>query len=129
MLAGVPRLTGVATRSTGIGGTVAIIDGAFSGDFNMAQDFLILGRTVKGILRGLSLPKLFIPKLIHFWKDGQFPFDKLVKFYKLDEVNQAFEDSPSGKVIKPILVMQIKLNHFTMRRKRGLKQNQSSRPL
>ncbi|MTV82660.1 NAD(P)-dependent alcohol dehydrogenase [Secundilactobacillus folii] len=103
--AGVNGLAEEAVRSVGIFGTVAIIGGALKGEFNMAFDFLAFEHTVKGVLQGSSLPKIFIPKLIHLFKQGQFPFDKLVKFYDLDQVNQAFEDSKNGKVVKPILVM------------------------
>lgn len=103
--AGINGLAENAVRSTAIYGTVAIVGGAFKGEFNMAQDFLIPARTVKGVLQGSSLPKVFIPKLIQLYKEGQFPFDKLVKFYDLKDVNQAIEDSKSGQVIKPILVM------------------------
>ncbi len=103
--AGVNGLAENAVRSTGIYGQIGIIGGAFEGNFNIAQDILIPARTVRGVLQGSSLPKLFIPKLIKLYQDGQFPFDKLVKFYDLADVNEAIEDSKSGKVIKPILVM------------------------
>lgn len=36
---------------------------------------------------------------------GRFPFDRLVKFYELDEINKAAEDSESGEVLKAILKM------------------------
>ncbi|BFU94400.1 MAG: hypothetical protein NTNFB02_11220 [Nitrospira sp.] len=34
---------------------------------------------------------------------GRFPFDRLVKFYSLDQINQAAEDSEKGVTIKPIV--------------------------
>jgi len=34
---------------------------------------------------------------------GRFPFDKLVKFYGLNQINQAAEDSEKGITIKPIV--------------------------
>jgi Zn-dependent alcohol dehydrogenase len=36
---------------------------------------------------------------------GPFPYDKLVKTFPLDQVNDAFEASHSGDVIKPVLLM------------------------
>lgn len=36
---------------------------------------------------------------------GSFPFDRLVKYYELNQIEQALEDSKSGTVIKPILRM------------------------
>ncbi|GAW98303.1 NAD(P)-dependent alcohol dehydrogenase [Secundilactobacillus mixtipabuli] len=103
--AGIKGLAENAVRSTGIYGQVAVVGGAFEGEFNMAQDFLVPARTMRGVLQGSSLPKLFIPKLIKLYQAGQFPFDKLVKYYDLKDINLAMADSKSGKVIKPILMM------------------------
>jgi aryl-alcohol dehydrogenase len=36
---------------------------------------------------------------------GRFPFDKLVTFYDLSEINQAIHDSEAGRAIKPIVRM------------------------
>jgi aryl-alcohol dehydrogenase len=41
---------------------------------------------------------------LDFYK-GRFPFDRLVRFYRFDEINQAMADSESGVTIKPILKM------------------------
>lgn len=41
--------------------------------------------------------------LVALHQQGRFPFDRLVKFYELDQIEQALEDSASGDVIKPIL--------------------------
>jgi aryl-alcohol dehydrogenase len=35
----------------------------------------------------------------------QVPFDRLVEYYEMDQIEQALEDSRSGRVIKPILRM------------------------
>jgi aryl-alcohol dehydrogenase len=43
--------------------------------------------------------------MIDMWREGDFPFDRLVKFYTLDQINEAMEDSEKGRVIKPILKM------------------------
>ncbi|MBQ0140320.1 MAG: alcohol dehydrogenase catalytic domain-containing protein [Kurthia sp.] len=54
---------------------------------------------------GDSIPQFAIPKLIEFHQQGKFAFDKLVKFYKFDEINEASADSNSGVTIKPILII------------------------
>ncbi|AKO52440.1 alcohol dehydrogenase [Marinobacter psychrophilus] len=66
---------------------------------------LLLGRTVRGIIEGDSKPDTFIPKLIELYRQGRFPFDKLIKFYDLKDINQAAHDSETGLVIKPIIRM------------------------
>lgn len=58
-----------------------------------------------GVVEGDAVPQVFIPKLIEYYKRGQFPFNKLIKFYNFDEINEAFEDSHTGKTVKPVLKM------------------------
>jgi aryl-alcohol dehydrogenase len=47
---------------------------------------------------------VFIPKLITLWRQGMFPFDKLIKTFRLDEINEAERASADGSVIKPVLL-------------------------
>lgn len=61
------------------------------------------GKTILGIIEGDSVPDLFIPTLVELYRQGRFPFDKLVKFYSFDQFNQAAEDSEKGVTIKPIV--------------------------
>jgi aryl-alcohol dehydrogenase len=67
------------------------------------NDIMVMGRTVKGILQGDSVPSIFIPRMIALYQQGQFPFDRLVKFYDFDQINQAAEDAERGTTIKPVL--------------------------
>lgn len=74
-------------------------------ELNTTMDLVFGNRTVKGILMGDSIPQFAIPKLIDFHKNGKFAFDKLVKFYKFEEINEASADSNNGTTIKPILII------------------------
>ena len=49
------------------------------------------------------MPQRFIPKLIELYQAGQFPFDRLVKFYDFSEINRAIADAKRGDTIKPVL--------------------------
>ncbi|MAX80890.1 MAG: hypothetical protein CL843_12050 [Crocinitomicaceae bacterium] len=51
------------------------------------------GKSISFVNEGDSTPDNYIPRLIHLYKAGLFPFDKLVKYYEFDEFNQAVEDS------------------------------------
>ena len=64
---------------------------------------IMFGRSLRGIIEGDSVPDVFIPRLIELYKQGRFPFDKLITFYKLDDINKAVEDTEQGKVIKAVL--------------------------
>jgi aryl-alcohol dehydrogenase len=61
------------------------------------------GKRIIGIIEGESKPDLFIPALVELYTQGRFPFDRLVKFYTLDQINQAAEDSEKGVTIKPVI--------------------------
>jgi aryl-alcohol dehydrogenase len=63
------------------------------------------GRRLIGIVEGESNPDTFIPTLIDLYKQGRFPFDRLVKFYAFSDINKAIHDSETGVAIKPILRM------------------------
>lgn len=63
------------------------------------------GRQLRGILGGDAHPGLFLPKLIDYWRQGRFPFDRLLTFYPFAEIDRAFADVHSGKAIKPVLLI------------------------
>lgn len=86
-------------------GTAALIGGSqTSVPINMAH--LLHGRSVRGIIQGDSVSKIFLPQLIELWEQGKFPFHELITFYDgLESINTAIEQSKSEKfnVIKPVI--------------------------
>jgi aryl-alcohol dehydrogenase len=67
--------------------------------------FMSGGRRLMGIVEGESHPDTFIPQLIDMYRNGDFPFDRLVTYYDLDQIDQAFADGEAGRTIKPIVRM------------------------
>ncbi|HSQ96564.1 MAG TPA: NAD(P)-dependent alcohol dehydrogenase [Croceibacterium sp.] len=63
------------------------------------------GKQLRGILGGDAHPGLFLPKLVDHWRQGRFPFDRLLTFYPFAEIDRAFADAHSGKAIKPVLLI------------------------
>ncbi|MFA5111203.1 MAG: NAD(P)-dependent alcohol dehydrogenase [Desulfobaccales bacterium] len=61
------------------------------------------GRKTVGIIQGDAVPQTFIPRLIALYQAGQFPFDRLVKFYDFSEINRAIAEARRGDTIKPVL--------------------------
>jgi aryl-alcohol dehydrogenase len=47
-------------------------------------------------IEGESIPDIFIPQLIELNAQGRFPFEKQTRFYSLDQINQAAQDSEKG---------------------------------
>jgi len=66
---------------------------------------LLQGRRIRGIIEGDSDPDVFIPQLVDYWRQGLFPFEKLIRFYDFDQIEQAFHDSEAGHTVKPVLRM------------------------
>ncbi len=75
----------------------------FGSEINLDTWGLLLGRKIRGICEGDSVPSLFIPKLVELYRQGRFPFDKLIRFYDFEQINQAVEDSERGRAIKAVL--------------------------
>lgn len=84
-------------------GQAAIVGVTPEMNIDVHNDLMAEGKSMIGVIEGDSVPRVFIPKLVEFYKAGKFPFDKLVKFYSFDQITQAFEDSANGSTVKPIL--------------------------
>lgn len=103
---GVPQVFAQMTRSLAIKGHGVLVGAAKLGTeapFEIGS-LLQSGITISLVIEGDAVPREFIPKLIALHKRGLFPFDKLVKTYDFADINQAFDDSESGKTIKPVLI-------------------------
>lgn len=84
-------------------GQAAIVGVTPEMSIDVHNDLMAEGKSMIGVIEGDSVPRVFIPKLVEFYKAGKFPFDKLVRFYAFADIEQAFEDSSSGVTVKPIL--------------------------
>ncbi|MEJ2122010.1 MAG: NAD(P)-dependent alcohol dehydrogenase [Alphaproteobacteria bacterium] len=69
----------------------------------IAVQHLMVGRSIHGIIEGGSNPDSLIPMLVELNAKGRFPFDRLIKFYELEEIATAIHDSETGQTIKPVL--------------------------
>ena len=73
-------------------------------ELNIDWSSITAGRIVRGIYEGDSIPDVFIAQLVDLYKTGRFPFDKLVTYRCLSEINQAVADTHSGKAVKVIMI-------------------------
>ncbi|CAD7360379.1 NAD(P)-dependent alcohol dehydrogenase [Staphylococcus schleiferi] len=74
-------------------------------DINPFLDLVLQNKTIKGVLMGDAIAQIEIPQLIALYQQGKFNFDRLIQYYKFEEINQASLDSNTGKVIKPVLII------------------------
>lgn len=100
---GVPALIKQGIRSLRARGVMAVVGVGPDTTLNIHDELIPPNRTIIGVVEGDSIPKLFIPELIEYYKAGKFPFDKLIKLYPFEQLDQAIEDMNAGKTIKPIV--------------------------
>jgi aryl-alcohol dehydrogenase len=103
---GLPQVFRQAVDSLTLLGVCGLIGAAPLGTeaiFDM--NTILFGRTIRGIIEGDSIPDIFIPQLIELYLQGRFPFDRLITFYNLEQINQAAADSEQGRTIKAVLRM------------------------
>lgn len=102
---GVPDFVKKALASCRFMGTAVVLGATGDVTLNIQTELMGDAKSLIGIVEGDSIPKLFIPKLLAYYKKGLFPFDKLIKFYPFEQINEAFKESSSGKCIKAVLKM------------------------
>jgi aryl-alcohol dehydrogenase len=95
-----------AAESVGMRGTCALIGGAPArAEFTLDHVSTLWGKRVIGILGGEGRALELISGLIDLWRQGRFPFDRLVTTYPLAEINAAFAAAHEGGVLKPVVTM------------------------
>jgi aryl-alcohol dehydrogenase len=105
--AGSPAVLQQAVYCTGPGGVCCLIGAPPFGtevSLDMNQ-VLAMGRTVRGIVEGESVPEVFLPRLIELWRQGRFPIDRIMTYYDFGEIDQAARDAEEGTVVQPVLRM------------------------
>ncbi|MBY8822162.1 NAD(P)-dependent alcohol dehydrogenase [Sphingomonas colocasiae] len=88
-------------RLTGVCGIIGVAP--LGTEIALDMNGLLFGRTVRGIIEGDSIPDIFIPQLVALWRQGRFPFDRLITFYPLSEIEAAAHASERGEVLKAVL--------------------------
>jgi aryl-alcohol dehydrogenase len=89
-------------RLTGVCGVIGVAP--LGTEISLDMNGILFGRTVRGIIEGDSVPQNFIPQLVDLYAEGRFPFDRLIKTYPLDRIEDAVKASESGKVLKAVLL-------------------------
>ncbi|GAB7347270.1 hypothetical protein MBLNU459_g3360t1 [Dothideomycetes sp. NU459] len=102
---GVPALIKSAVETTRFGGKIIQV-GSAPADFNLEVPvftFMVAGKAFIGAIEGNSVPREFLPKLIQWYREGKFPFDKMVKLMPAADFEKGLHEMHSGETIKPVL--------------------------
>lgn len=91
-----------------MGGTLGYVTPPSGGE-HLSFSFekpMMRAANLRGIIQGSSVPQQFLPRLLELQREGRFPFDRLIRTYAFEEINQAFADAKSGETVKPVLLMK-----------------------
>jgi aryl-alcohol dehydrogenase len=100
---GVQEVITTAVDVLRVGGSCGLL-GVRTEPVVFKPEHLALGRTIKGILIGDAVPKVLIPRLVELWKQGRFPFDRLIATYPLEQIDLAEKAMHAGEAVKPVLL-------------------------
>lgn len=67
-------------------------------------DLMATGKKIRGIIEGEVDPLKFIPTMLEHYAAGNFPFDRLIKTFPFDQINEAIDAQHKGECIKAVLV-------------------------
>lgn len=102
---GVPDFVKKALACVRMLGTAVVLGATGDMTINVQMDLMGPAKSLVGVIEGNAVPRLFIPQMLRYYKDGRFPVDRLIKCYDFADINQALADSGQGKVIKAVLKM------------------------
>lgn len=102
---GLPDVVNAAIPALAPLGELALV-GAYPPGGNIVADathMMSAGRILRGVVEGSADPQRFIPQLISYYREGRFPFDRLIKVFDFEDIAEAFAAGESGKVVKPVV--------------------------
>lgn len=103
---GLPAVMKPALDALAQGGTlVAIAVTPHDFTFSTWNDLCAGDKKVIGVNMGDAIPQIDVPRLIRFNKLGMFDDEKTEKFFDFEDINEANQALVSGKVIKPVLII------------------------
>lgn len=102
---GVAKLTSTGIDFTRPRGTIIQIGTSIHPVEINIQMFMVTGKKYIGVIEGDSVPSEFLPEIISWYRKGQFPLDKLVKYFKAEDFKKALEEMHHGAdAVKPVLL-------------------------
>lgn len=89
------------------GGRVVVVGMGGMGDMDVTLNlfmFTMLQKELRGAIFGGANPRAEIPNILAMYKAGKINLDDLItKEYKLEEINEAYQDMLDGKLIRGVI--------------------------
>jgi aryl-alcohol dehydrogenase len=101
---GIPGVLRNAVDVLAMGGICGLIGVPPAGaEVSLNMRHVLDGRRIVGIIAGDSIGDIIIPQMVELYMRGRLPFDRMLKFYPFEKINQAAEDSERGRTVKAVL--------------------------
>ena len=96
----------IASQCLRMGGTLGVVHVPPGDTLNFqCTEMIGRGAEMKFILAGSAVPRVFLPQMIDWYRQGRFPYDRLITTFDFADINVAFAESKAGRAIKPVLLM------------------------
>lgn len=102
-----PTVMQTAADVLGINGVLGLV-GVPPADATITLNplsLLVRGITIRSIIEGDADPQKLIPEMLALYQGGRFPFDRMIRTFAFDQINEAAARAESGEVIKPVLIV------------------------
>lgn len=102
---GGPKFVETAIENAGIKGRIVYVGVGDSIECLQVPSFpfMLAGKQLIGSIEGDAKPSEFVPKMIQWYLDGNFPINEIETVYPVEKFADALADMKAGKIIKPIL--------------------------
>ncbi len=104
---GIPSVIEAGLAALGSHGAIGLVGVPARADAAISVNISSLmgaGHRIVGIIEGDSNPQTFIPELIAHHAAGRFPFDKLIRAFPLEQINEAIAAQANGECVKVVLI-------------------------
>lgn len=101
---GDPRVAGTALEALTLRGELVLAGTPVPGA-RLPTAPLLGGRTVRGVTRGDADPRRLVPQVAALVADGTLDLERLVRRYRLDDLDQALTDLHRERVVAPVVVL------------------------
>jgi len=101
---GVIAVVEQAVASVGMLGTCILVGGAPAGaTFAVDHVSTLWGKRIVGTLGGGGRSDTLMPALLDLYRQGRFPYDRLIGYFDAEDVEGAIAASKRGEVVKPVV--------------------------
>jgi aryl-alcohol dehydrogenase len=102
---GVPRAVATAMQCCRWRGDVVLLGAGDPGAAVTVPLGALQAGTIRAVIEGDSDPAVFIPQLIALHREGRFPFERLITYFELGEINRAAHEAETGGTVKAVIRM------------------------